>query len=81
VSGGSARYIEAIRQLRPFDVRLNSPVQQLIRSRDHVTVGIRKQNHRRLVGQREISHNGTIVLVERSNSAMVTRESAASVAA
>jgi uncharacterized protein len=38
VSGGSARYIEAIRQLRPFDVRLNSPVQQLIRSRDYVTV-------------------------------------------
>jgi len=34
-----------------------------------------------IVGQREISHNGTIVLVERSNSAMVTRESAASVAA
>lgn len=42
---------------------------------------IRKQNHRRLVGQRVTSHNGTIVLVERSNSAMVTRESAASVAA
>lgn len=38
VSGGSARYIEAIRRARSFDVRLNCPVQQLIRSRDEVTV-------------------------------------------
>jgi predicted NAD/FAD-binding protein len=38
VSGGSARYIEAVRRSRHFEVRLHSPVQQLIRSRDDVTV-------------------------------------------
>lgn len=40
VSGGSARYIEAMQSTRPFAVRLNSPVRRLERLRDEVIVEI-----------------------------------------
>jgi len=38
VSGGAARYIDAMLRSRPIEVRLNSPVRQLIRGRAQVTV-------------------------------------------
>ena len=38
VSGGAARYVEAMRRSRRFDVRLNSPVLQLIRGRSGITL-------------------------------------------
>jgi predicted NAD/FAD-binding protein len=38
VSGGSARYIEAMRRSRQFEVRLNSPVQRLARYPDFVAL-------------------------------------------
>jgi predicted NAD/FAD-binding protein len=38
VSGGSARYIEAMRRSRKFDLRLNTPVRQLVRERDGVAL-------------------------------------------
>ena len=38
VSGGSARYIEAMRRARPFEVRLNRPVRSIVRRRDEVSV-------------------------------------------
>jgi predicted NAD/FAD-binding protein len=42
VSGGSARYIEAMQKSRSFEVRLNSPVRQLIRTPNSVTVVVRQ---------------------------------------
>jgi predicted NAD/FAD-binding protein len=38
VSGGAARYIEAMRHTRAFTVRLKSPVRRLMRLRDEVVV-------------------------------------------
>ena len=38
VSGGAARYIDAMLSSRPFEVRINSPVRQLIRGREQVAV-------------------------------------------
>lgn len=40
VTGGAARYIEAMRRSRPFDVRLSCPVKQLLRRPDGVVVSV-----------------------------------------
>ena len=38
VSGGAARYIDAMQRTRPFAVRLKCPVRRLMRLRDKVVV-------------------------------------------
>lgn len=46
VSGGAARYIEAMQRSRPFAVRLNSPVRRLVRLRDQVVIEVNGEGER-----------------------------------
>ena len=46
VTGGAARYIDAMLRSRPIEVRLNSPVRQLLRGREQFTVVANNQPER-----------------------------------